>query len=253
MQSKMVSTVAALALVLYPVVTIHGEDHVGKDARITVLTSGEICTVYIDGEEAGESPLSTFVTPGSHRVEVVAYSGETKEKTVKAKANAGTIVRFKFPLPEPVKAALKGDFDERTSWSLKKIGIAIGGVCIIGGAVVLAYNYGGSSGGLSAVHVSRRDIDLSVESNLDPADDDMIDLTVNGSEELGDYDLSGGKTTVSVNLDSGSNVVEIVAENEGTEPPNTGILTISDVTKGRSTQHWRISAGSAARMIIVAP
>jgi len=47
--------------------------------------------------------------------------------------------------------------------------------------------------------------------------------------------------------------VEIKAENVGTSPPNTGILTISNVTRGSSVQDWSLSAGDRAHMRIVAP
>jgi len=253
MKRTIISIVTAASLVFYSTAIARGEGEPVKNAMISVLTGGELCTVYIDGEQVGESPLTVFVTPGKHKVRVVSDSGEVKEKSVKAKANHRTEVRFDFPLPDAVKAALKEDFEkEEEPWGYTKIGMAVAGICVVGGAVMLAIHYG-ASGGLSSVHVSQQDISLSVRSNLATPDGDRIDLSVNGAKLLDDYVLTDSDHTVGVVLNSGSNLVEIKAENEGTQPPNTGTLTISNVTRGSSVQNWSISAGATARMIIVAP
>jgi len=252
MTRKMVSMLTAVSLLLYSTAMAQGKDEVVKNAMITVLTDGEPCTVFIDGEEVGESPATVFVTPGKHKIRVVPDSGETKEKSAKAKANDRTVVRFKFPLPDPVKDALKGDFGEEESWGATKVGMVVAGVVVIGGAIALAIHYG-ASGGLSSVYVSQQSISLSVRSNLGAPDGDQIDLSVNGTKLLDDYVLTDSDNTVGVVLNSGSNVVEIVAKNEGATPPNTGTLTISDVTRGRSVQNWSLSGGATARMTIVAP
>jgi hypothetical protein len=254
MTRKMVSILTAVSLLLYSTAMAQGKDEVVKNAMITVLTDGEPCTVYIDGEEIGESPVTLFVAPGKHKVRVVPDSGETKEKSAKAKANDRTVVRFKFPLPDPVKDALKGDFGEEESWGHTKIGMAVAGIVVIGGAIALAIHYG-ASGGLSSVHVSQRSIQLTVESDQIPQpDDDIIDLFVNNIPVFADYDLSNGLRTDPVILNSGSNLVEIVAKNEGTlAPKNTGILRITHVTRGWSVQDWSLSGGDTARMTIVAP
>ena len=253
MNRKIVSTLSAFLLVLYPAGLARGDDPVPANAPVTILTGGEVCTVYVDGKEVGDSPIAIFVTPGKHEIKVVSEDlGEVKKKTINAKAKKTTTVRFDFPVPKPVEAAAKGDFGQESTASLKTIGLSIAGICVIGGAVVLAYNYG-SSGGLHSVRVSQQNINLSVKSNLTPADSDSIDLVVNGTTELDDWILTAADNTVAVVLNSGSNVIEIVAINEGTIPPNTGTLTISHVTSGNATQQWSISTGDTATLVIVAP
>jgi len=252
---KILSVLTAVSLVTCTTAAL-ADDEAARNASLTVLTGGERCSVYVDDKLVGESPLRVPVTAGKHKVEVKAQSGEIKSRSVTLKANEANTVRFDFPisenLPNPVQDAVDGNFPADRSWSWREVGYGIGGICIIGGAIVLAYNYG-SSGGLSGVEVNQRNITLAVRTNLGAADGDIIDIEVNGVKLLDDYTLTAADNVVNVNLNAGSNLVEIKAENVGTSPPNTGILTISNVTRGSSVQDWSLSAGDRAHMRIVAP
>jgi len=258
---RMVAMLTAVSLAAYTTIAAgetgaSGKEEAARNASLTVLTGGEQCVVLVDGAVVGESPVRVLLTAGKHEVEARAQSGEVKRRTVTLEANEASTVRFDFPieenLPKPVQDAMDGHFHEERSWGWREVGISIGGICIIGGAIVLAYNYG-SSGGLSGVEVSQRNITLAVRTNLATADGDMIDLEVNGTKLLDDYTLTTADNVVNVNLNVGTNLVRIKAENEGTTPPNTGILTISNVILGASVQNWSLSSGDHAHMLIVAP
>lgn len=104
----------------------------------------------------------------------------------------------------------------------------------------------GGIGGLSDVTVNSKYISLTVYDH-GQVDGDRIDLIVNGVYILRDYTLVGypGKT-VNVTLKSGTNDVVVHALNEGTVPPNTATVEISNVTKGNPAQKWEINIGSNA-------
>lgn len=258
---RIVSVVTAAAFLTYSSTALAQEAE--ETALISVLTDGEVCTVYVDGEKQDTpSPTSLFVTPGEHTIAVMTPDGDEKEKEITAEANKKKTVRFTFEPPEPVKRAAKGEFDPPSgaapvaggeSSTFTNIAVGLAGLCAIGGAVVIAYNYGGDSEGLDPLRVDDDDITLSVRTNLETADGDQIDLYVNGVQYLDNYELTTTDNIVSVSLDSGSNIVKIIAENEGSSPPNTGVLTVSDVVDGDSMQEWSLAAGGEARQVITAP
>ncbi|MFP4376427.1 MAG: GPI anchored serine-threonine rich family protein [Spirochaetales bacterium] len=111
-----------------------------------------------------------------------------------------------------------------------------------------------ATGGLSDVEVSRRTIDITLIDDGSEIDSDTIDLYLNGALIAGDHVLEESPGTVfSLLLDSGENVLEIYAVNEGNVPPNTALLKISHVTVGESSQQWRLSSGETGRLTISAP
>jgi hypothetical protein len=111
-----------------------------------------------------------------------------------------------------------------------------------------------ATGGLSDVEVSRRTVDITLIDDGSEIDSDTIDLYLNGTLIAADHVLEASPGTVfSLLLDSGENVLEIYAVNEGDVPPNTALLKVSDVTVGESSQQWRLSAGETGRLTISAP
>lgn len=60
-------------------------------------------------------------------------------------------------------------------------------------------------------------------------DGDIITLVVNGRIVLSEYSLLGTKKSIAVTLDNlGYNYVLLYAHNEGTSPPNTAALSVTD-------------------------
>lgn len=70
-------------------------------------------------------------------------------------------------------------------------------------------------------------------------DGDIITLTVNGSELISYYTLTGSKKSVSSTLNKGYNYVLLYAHNEGSTPPNTAALSVND---GSGEQEITLSA-----------
>ena len=226
------------------------------NAQLTIITGGEPCRVYIDNVFVGDSALTVSVAAGKHKVRAVPETGEAKEQTVKAGANETTVVRFDFPLPKPVQEALKGGAKatEDEEFSISHLEFGIAAAAIIGGGVVLALNSNHHHiDNDASITVSQRNINVSVKSNLGTPDGDSINLYVNGAKMLDSYVLTGSDMVVAVSLSSGMNYIAIEAKNEGTTPPNTGTITISNVTDGNSTHTWSLTAGNTGYLDMEAP
>ena len=111
-----------------------------------------------------------------------------------------------------------------------------------------------ATGGLSDVTVGQRIVTITVTDNGQEIDGDTIDIILNGSTVIaGHVLLAPPGTDLELILQAGSNVLEIVAVNEGSISPNTAELAISHVTEGESVQEWRLLAGERGSLTITAP
>ena len=78
-----------------------------------------------------------------------------------------------------------------------------------------------------------------------------MDVFLNGVKVVANHTLVGGAGTVfTLDLLSGSNELRVTALNEGTSPPNTAQLRISDVTAGAPLQSWRLLTGESGSLVI---
>lgn len=114
---------------------------------------------------------------------------------------------------------------------------------------------GGSQGGqgnLSNVTVSQKNVTITFWDH-GQEDGDIINIYLNGSLLKGNVTLKKKKSKIDVTLNSGSNTFEVEAVNEGTVPPNTASVRISNVTKGRGTQIYKRQSGQRASMNLFAP
>jgi hypothetical protein len=69
------------------------------NGRLSVAASPGWCSISVDGQQRGVTPLSTFELPaGSHRVDCVPPNGRTKTTTVNVAE--GTATHFKFSMDE---------------------------------------------------------------------------------------------------------------------------------------------------------
>jgi hypothetical protein len=111
-----------------------------------------------------------------------------------------------------------------------------------------------STGGLTDVAVEQRVIAITVTDNGLEIDDDTIDILLNGEPVVSGHVLTGPPgTDFELVLQEGSNLLEIVAVNEGGVSPNTAELAITNVVEGDSVQEWRLLAGERGSLTITAP
>ena len=69
------------------------------NGRLSIVASPGWCSVSVDGQQRGVTPLTAFELPaGSHRVDCVPPNGRTKTSTVNVAE--GTATHFKFALDE---------------------------------------------------------------------------------------------------------------------------------------------------------
>jgi len=102
------------------------------------------------------------------------------------------------------------------------------------------------SGGLRDVTVNNKNISFRFWDHGTP-DGDQVDIYVNGSLVVSNHILRGAPgRSIPLTLNDGSNTVRIHADNEGTAPPNTATLYVSDVVDGPSEQIWSIGRGEEA-------
>jgi len=107
--------------------------------------------------------------------------------------------------------------------------------------------------GLSDVVVASTSITITVIDSGALIDDDTVDILLNGEAVISGLILVGPPgMDIPLELDSGDNTVEIYAVNEGTTPPNTATLLISDVTEGEAEQEWHLSAGETGSLVVTA-
>ena len=81
-------------------------------------------------------------------------------------------------------------------------------------------------------------------------DDDQIDLIINGDTILSNFSLTYTKHTINVYLENGINTLTVHADNEGSSPPNTACLEISNVISGMPSQDWSLYQGQNDTMNI---
>jgi len=107
-----------------------------------------------------------------------------------------------------------------------------------------------NNSGLSDVVVNAASINLTMTDNGALVDGDMVSVGVNGATIVPSLTLTGGGTIVPVSLTAGLNTLSITALNEGSSPPNTAELQISNVTSGSATQDWRLLSGQVGTLKI---
>ena len=111
-----------------------------------------------------------------------------------------------------------------------------------------------ATSGLSDVTVTATSIVVTLTDNGQLIDGDTVDLILGGVLQVAGHVLVGGAgTAFPLTLTSGDNLFEIRAVNEGTAPPNTALLQISDVVAGEESQQWRLATGEVGRVTITAP
>jgi len=109
----------------------------------------------------------------------------------------------------------------------------------------------GNNAGLSDVTVNARQISITLTDDGALVDGDRVDVFLNGVKVIDNHSLVGGAGTVfALNLLSGSNELRVTALNEGTSPPNTAQLAISNVTVGAAVQSWRLETGQSGSLVI---
>jgi hypothetical protein len=107
--------------------------------------------------------------------------------------------------------------------------------------------------GLKDVDVDSRNVTISVRDHS-AIDGDKIDLYVNGSKVLSNYTLTSSPHGVAVTLNSGDNKVKVTALNEGSSPPNTVEVRVSNVVRGSAVQiSTGLSTGQSESFNIRAP
>lgn len=112
----------------------------------------------------------------------------------------------------------------------------------------------GSSGGLSDVRVSSRNISVTLTDHGLVVDGDIVNFIVNGKTVLKSFTLKGPPgDTFRVTLLPGNNVIEVYAVNEGDVPPNTAQLRISDVVTGQPIQEYSVGLHESATLRVNAP
>ena len=269
MHKEFVSIFTTAAFVVYTLAAAAGADKVDpaaavgkktvppeKSAQLSVLTGGETCSVYCDGELMGDSPVSFPVEPGKHKVQAVPFRGKSKEKTVSIKEHENLEVHFSFPLPKPVEAAMKGKYESDDGGSfflgLSELDVAFG-VCIIAivAAAIVVANSGGSSH--SSVSVQNGTIAASFRTDEPAGDGGQIAIYVNGSK-VNELTLDTLDTPMTLHLSTGTNTVTIEALSMGSTPGNTGTLTISDGFGNTTELHWNLPAvGSMQHFTVNGP
>jgi hypothetical protein len=109
----------------------------------------------------------------------------------------------------------------------------------------------GTNTGLTDVTVSVRRISITLTDDGALVDGDRVDVFLNGAKVIDNHTLVGGAGTVFVlDLLSGSNELRVTALNEGTSPPNTAQLKISDVASGAAVQSWQLLTGQSGSLVI---
>jgi|GEM_PF-1090061 len=104
-----------------------------EPGNLNIKTSAKKAVVFVDGERAGQAPLSNFqVKPGQHKVKVSAQGYKSEEQTVNVSPGAG--VNLQFSLVKEKKKWYKA------WWFYTALGLVVAG----GAAAALA---GGSHGG----------------------------------------------------------------------------------------------------------
>ncbi|MGB8704535.1 MAG: hypothetical protein WCD31_05870 [Gillisia sp.] len=83
-------------------------------------------------------------------------------------------------------------------------------------------------------------------------DGDRVKVSVNGKVVQPDITLPGGYIPVLVNLESGFNMIEIEALNQGTSGPNTAAFKVFGENGELITENeWNLLTGAKASLIIV--
>ncbi len=105
-------------------------------------------------------------------------------------------------------------------------------------------------GNLVNIVVNSNNISINIWDCGNLEDGDQIDLLVNGSYIRENFILSFTKEIINITLNDGANTLSVHADNEGTNPPNTACLEISNVTNGEALQNWALYQGTDNSMYI---
>jgi len=105
---------------------------------------------------------------------------------------------------------------------------------------------------LTDVTVDRRDVTITVWDH-GAEDGDIITIYLNGKVLKSKLLLTNKKQSFQVKLTGGQNRFEVEAVNEGSSPPNTATVEISNVTKGKPSQVYERKTGQRTSMNLTAP
>lgn len=105
---------------------------------------------------------------------------------------------------------------------------------------------------LTDVTVDRRDVTVTVWDH-GTEDGDIINIYLNGGLLKSQLRLTKKKQSFRIQLTGGQNRFEVEAVNEGSTPPNTATVEISNVTKGKPNQVYERKTGQRASMNLNAP
>ncbi len=111
---------------------------------------------------------------------------------------------------------------------------------------------GGTPKDLTDVTVDRRDVTITVWDH-GTEDGDIISIYLNGKVLKSKLLLTKKKQSFQVQLTGGQNRFEVEAVNEGSTPPNTATVEISNVTKGKPSQVYERKTGQRTSMNLTAP
>jgi len=257
MHKEYMSLLTAVAFVLYTAAVAGGADApvpAEKNAQMSVLTGGESCTIYVDGQIVGDSPITVPVEPGKHRVQAVPFRGKSKEKTVDIKEHENLEIQFDFPLPKPVKAAMHGNYgrDEGLEESGLTTGDIAFGVCLVAviGAAIIVANSGGSSS--ASFSVENGTTTVEVQSDQPASSGDAIRISVNGAR-VNDFALDPTGVRFSVFLSRGANTITVQAISEGTIAGNSGTMIVRNPSGGMNVLRWDLPAGASQTFNVDVP
>ena len=113
-------------------------------------------------------------------------------------------------------------------------------------------NVGVTSKDLTDVTVDRQDVTITVWDH-GMEDGDIINIYLNGNVLKSKLLLTNKKQSFKVKLTGGQNRFEVEAVNEGSSPPNTATVEISNVTKGKPSQVYERKSGQRTSMNLNAP
>jgi hypothetical protein len=111
---------------------------------------------------------------------------------------------------------------------------------------------GVTSKDLTDVTVNRRDVTITIWDH-GMEDGDIISIYLNGKILKSKLKLTNKKQSFKVKLTGGQNRFEVEAVNEGSSPPNTATVEISNVTKGQPSQVYERKSGQRTSMNLTAP